>query len=211
MEGHDLTLTNNGIFGHKVADFEKPILGDAQQKKLLIVEERPVAVNSTITDNGFLDLGIFTKNQVLTLHGTGTYTVDLTKITNKDIILKDYVLTVKIPHAELHSVNFDPTQTEIGDAERGWLAFGSINFTADQMKKFETKGVEQLKIALSTKDSLSEADRFAKLTTTETLQPIVEEVSPVYRVQVEFQDDDASSTSTSTAGSGTQSVSESNR
>lgn len=211
VDGHDLTLTNNGIFGHKVVDFEKPILGEAEQKKLLIVEERSASVNTTVSDNGFLNLGIFSKNQVLTLHGTGTYTVDLTKITSKDISLKDYVLTVKIPHAELHSINFDPTQTEIGDTEHGWLAFGSIQFTAEQMKKFETKGTEQLKAVLGTEDSLSEADRFAKLTVTETLQPIVEEVSPVYRVQVEFQDDDTSnSTSTTSASSSTQSVTESN-
>lgn len=196
---HDTTLDNKKIFGFKAADFAEPILGDAVQQKLMIVEERSASVNTTITDAGFLNWGIFNKTQLLTYYGTGSYTVDLSKLSEDDISLKDYVITVKIPHAELHSVSFDPSRTQIGDTEHGWLAFGSISLTADKTKKVEENAVEKLTSALNTSECLSEADRFARMSVTEEFQQLVSVISPVYRVEVEFQSDDATSTSSDTA------------
>lgn len=196
---HDTTLDNKKIFGFKAADFAEPILGDAVQKKLMIVEERSASVNTTITDAGFLNWGIFNKTQLLTYYGTGSYTVDLSKLSENDISLKDYVITVKIPHAELHSVSFDPSRTQIGDTEHGWLAFGSISLTADKTKKVEENAVEKLTSALNTNECLSEADRFARMSVTEEFQKLVSAISPVYRVEVEFQSDDAASASSDTA------------
>lgn len=196
---HDTTLDNKKIFGFKAADFAEPILGDAVQQKLMIVEERSASVNTTITDAGFLNWGIFNKTQLLTYYGTGSYTVDLSKLSESDISLKDYVITVKIPHAELHSVSFDPSRTQIGDTEHGWLAFGSISLTADKTKKVEENAVEKLTSALNTSECLSEADRFARMSVTEEFQKLVSAISPVYRVDVEFQSDDAASASSDTA------------
>lgn len=189
VEDHDLTLENDGIFGFTAADFEEPILGEATRQRLLIVEEQEVYVNTTITDTGLFNWGIFNKQQVFTIHGTGQYTIDLTKITRQDIYLDEdtYELTIKIPHAELHQVTFDPTKTEIGDAQNGWLAFGSIKLDAEQNKQFEVEANEKLKARLNESERFEEADRFAKLAAYETYQPIVRTISPVYKVVIEFQ------------------------
>lgn len=189
VEDHDLTLENDGIFGFTAADFEEPILGEATRQRLLIVEEQEVYVNTTITDTGLFNWGIFNKQQVFTIHGTGQYTIDLTKITRQDIYLDEdtYELTIKIPHAELHQVTFDPTKTEIGDAQNGWLAFGSIKLDAEQNKQFEVEANEKLKARLNESERFEEADRFAKLAAYEIYQPIVRTISPVYKVVIEFQ------------------------
>lgn len=189
VEDHDLTLENDGIFGFTAADFEEPILGEATRQRLLIVEEQEVYVNTTITDTGLFNWGIFNKQQVLTIHGTGQYTIDLTEITRQDIHLDEeiYELTIRIPHAELHQVTFDPTKTEIGDAQNGWLAFGSIKLDAEQNKQFEVEANEKLKARLNESERFEEADRFAKLAAYETYQPIVRAISPVYKVVIEFQ------------------------
>ena len=68
VEDHDLTFENDGIFGFTVADFEEPILGAATRQRLLIVEEQEVYVNTTITDTGLFNLGVFNKQQALTIH-----------------------------------------------------------------------------------------------------------------------------------------------
>lgn len=189
VEGHDLTLSNRKIFGFKAVDFSEPILAKAQQQQLLIVEEQNASVNSTVTDAGFLNLGIFTKSQVMTIHGTGEYTIDLSQISQSDIsVSNDYVVTVLIPHAELHSVSFDPYKTEISDPEKGWLAFGSVSMTVEQVKEFETEAKSKLETTFKESDNLKEADRFAKLTATEQLQKIVGQVSPAYKVTVAFKD-----------------------
>ncbi|MDY2629271.1 MAG: DUF4230 domain-containing protein [Lachnospiraceae bacterium] len=189
VENHDLTLDNNGIFGFTVADFEKPVLGEAVRNRLLIVEEQEVYVNSTITETGLFNLGVFNKQQALTIHGTGQYTIDLTQVDKDDLSLNEDTceLTIQIPHAELHKVIFDPSQTEIGDTKKGWFAFGDIKMTTEQQKEFETNAKEKLEEKLSEAQCFEEADRFAKLSAYETYQPIVETVSPVYKVTIEFQ------------------------
>ena len=189
VEDHDLTFQNDGIFGFTVADFEEPILGAATRQRLLIVEEQEVYVNTTITDTGLFNLGVFNKQQALTIHGNGQYTIDLTKITKDDIYLNEdtYELTIRIPHSELHQVSFDPTQTEVGDVKNGWLAFGSIKLDAEQQKAFEVSANEKLDAKLRESQRFAEADRFAKLSAYETYQPIIKAVSPAYKVIIEFQ------------------------
>lgn len=188
VEGHDLTLENKGIFGFTVVDFQKPILGEATRQRLLIVEEQAVYVNTDITDTGFLNWGVLNKQQTLTINGTGQYTIDLTQVAADDISLNEdtYELTIRIPHAVLHKTIFDPSKTQVGDAQRGWLAFGEIKLTAEQQKEFEVSATEKLEGKLKEEACLKEADRFAKLSAYETYQPIVKTISPAYKVVIEF-------------------------
>lgn len=186
VESHDLTLENHGIFGYTAADFEDVIVGKAKRQMLLIVDEQEVSVPSSITNSGFLNLGIFSKNQRLTLYGTGIYTIDLSKMTDDDITLDEttYTVQINVPYPELHTVNFDPTKTVVGDVNRGWLAFGDISLNAEQQKEFETTAVNKLTDRLNQDDCFDKAARYAKLSATELFQPVVEDVSPAYKVSV---------------------------
>lgn len=190
VEDHDLTLENNGILGFSAADFEEPVLGAASRKKLLIVEEQEVYVNTTLTDAGLFNLGVFNKEQVVTIHGTGQYTIDLSEITSQDISLNEdtYELTISIPHAALQTpVTFDPSKTEIGDTDRGWLAFGEIKKDQEEQKLFEENACKKLEKKLREKERFSEAEQFAKLSAYETFQPVVSAVSPAYKVVIDFK------------------------
>lgn len=184
---HDLTLEDHGVFGYKAVDFSKVILGKAQKESLLIVDEQNASVNSTVTDAGFLKLGIFSKNQNITYYGKGIYTIDLSKLTEDDISLddSDYTVTITVPYPELHEVSFDPNKTVVGDVDRGWLAFGDISMTADETKKVQSEAVKRLKASLSSDECFETAVRYTKLSATELFQPVVESVSPAYKVKVE--------------------------
>lgn len=186
VESHDLTLENNGIFGYTAADFEDVILGKSKRQVQLIVDEQEVSVPSSITSAGFLKLGIFSKNQHLTLYGTGIYTIDLSQMTKDDITLDEttYTVQINVPYPELHTVNFDPTKTVVGDVDRGWLAFGDISLNAEQQKEFETTAVKKLTDRLKQDDCMDKAARYAKLSATELFQPVIEDVSPAYKVNV---------------------------
>ena len=186
VDSHDMTLENHGIFGYKAVDFSKVILGEAKRQTLLIVDEQEASINSTITDAGFLKLGIFSKNQNVTYYGTGTYTIDLSKLTKDDISLDDsnFTVTITVPYPELHQVSFDPTKTVVGDVEKGWLAFGDISMTNDEQKKVEQEAVKRLTQKLSEDDCFDQAARYAKLSATELFQPVIEQVSPAYKLNV---------------------------
>lgn len=189
VENHDLTLDNNGLFGFTVADFEEVILGESTRQRMLIVQEQDVYVNTTITDTGLFNWGVFNKQQLLTIHGTGQYTIDLSQVTAADISLNEetYELTIRIPHAQLHQVVFDPAKTEIGDPQNGWLAFGKIKLTLDQTLSFESTAVEELTAKLDEEARYIMADRFAKLSASEVYQPIIKGVSPAYKVIINFK------------------------
>lgn len=189
VENHDLTLENSGIFGFTVVDFQDAVLGKATQQRLLIVEEREAYVNTTITETGFLNWGVFNKEQALTIHGTGEYAINLTQIKAQDISLdeENYELTIRIPHAALHSTSYDPEKTEIGDLQKGWLAVGDIKLTVEQQKEFEVEAERKLEEKLSEEDCFDDADRFAKVAAYELYQPIVRTVSPAYKVVIDFQ------------------------
>lgn len=197
VENHDLTLSNHGIFGFKVADFSKVILGEAQRKANLEVETRKASVNVTTTDAGLFGLKVFSKKQLVTIHGTGIYTVDLSQITASNISLDEntYTVTLRIPHAVISKdtgVSWNPEDTEIGDIERGWLGFGDMKMNADQQKKFETEAKDRLYTELSSDENMKTADEFAILSVTNVFQPIIESVSPAYKLKVEFQENTAS-------------------
>lgn len=189
VDGHDLTLENDGIFGFTVVDFQEAVLGVAERERLLIVEERDTYVNTSISDTGLFKLGVFNKQQAVTIHGTGQYTIDLKEIRASNITLNEETkeLTIFIPHATLHETVYDPAKTVIGDTEKGWLAFGSIKLTVEEQKEFETSAKQLLTDKLSEPDCMEKADRFAKLSAYETYQPIVKAISPAYTVVIEFQ------------------------
>lgn len=186
VENHDLTLENDGIFGYTAADFEEVILGEATRQKQLIVDEQEVSVTSTITDSGLFNLGVFSRVQNETIYGTGEYTIDISEIDKSDIEFdeENYTVTIHVPYPELHNVIFDPSKTQIGDTEKGWLAFGEIKLTNEQRKEYEVKAIEQLTERLNEKDCFDKAERFAKLSAYEVYQPLVSSVSPAYKVEI---------------------------
>ncbi|MEE3486498.1 MAG: DUF4230 domain-containing protein [Bulleidia sp.] len=186
VEGHDVTLDNNGIFGFKAVDFQDAVLGKSQQETKLIVEEQEASVPATITNTGFLNLNITTKTQNVTIYGTGEYTIDLSKITADDVTLNEdtYTVTIAVPYPELNNVIFNSDKTVIGDTERGWLAFGDIKMTAEETQQFELEAQQKLTDALSEQACYDEAVRFAKLSAYEVYQPVISAVSPAYKVTI---------------------------
>ncbi len=73
VEGHDLTLENQGVLGYTAADFQEAILGDSEQLKKLEVYTINVSDAVQLIDIGLANLKIFTKTQLLTYKGTAAY------------------------------------------------------------------------------------------------------------------------------------------
>lgn len=190
VEDHDLTLENNGLLGFTAVDFENVILGAAEKKALLIVDEQELSVPSVIVKAGAFNWNILSKNQSVTYYGVGQYTVDLSKIKGSDITVNDdaHTVTVTIPHAELHNVFFDSNKTVFGDVEKGLLAFGDIKLTAEQYNAIEVEAVEKLTERASEEDCLTKADNFAKYVLRDFFETFTDEVSNSYKVKVEFKD-----------------------
>ena len=68
---------------------------------------------------------------------------------------------------------------------------------AEESKSFETEAVEKLRDSLSTEEAMKQADSFARMQAYETYEPIVEGVSPAYKVKIDFQDEESGDSSVS--------------
>ena len=56
--------------------------------------------------------------------------------------------------------------------------------TSDEQKKVEEEAVKRLTEELRKSDCFDKAARYAKLSATELFQPIIEQVSPAYKLNV---------------------------
>lgn len=186
---HDIILETPTIFGYTAADFEDAILGDQEKLKKLEVLSQEVSDVSTITEAGFLNWGIFTKNQLITYNGTATYTVDLSRIGKSDIVFneEEKIITLKIPHAEQEEINIPEDKIQFGDTHGGLLAFGDLKMTPEQAAKVQAGAREKMEQKLKEENVQETADRFARLTVWELYSPIIKGVAKEYSLEVEFK------------------------
>ena len=189
VEERDLTLENHGILGYTAADFQEAILGDSEQLKKLEVFETEVSDAVQLTNTGLANLKVFTKTQLLTYKGTATYTVDLGELSKDDITLDEEKMTVhiKIPDAELEPININENDIEFGDVERGLLGIGKMSMTPEQQQEVQSEARNKMMEKLEADNTAEEAERFAKLSVWEIYQPIINQVTSGYSLEVETE------------------------
>ena len=189
VEDRDLTLENHGVLGYTAADFQDAILGDSKQLKKLEVFTTDISGAATLIDTGLGNLKVFTKSQLLTYKGTVTYTVDLGELEKDDITLDEESMTVhvKIPHAVQGEININENEIEVGDVDRGLLGIGEISMTPEENQKVQSEARNKMQETLDEEDTISEADRFAKMSVWEIYQPIIDKVTTGYSLKVDFE------------------------
>ena len=188
-ETHDLVLENEGILGYTAADFEEAILGDQEKMKKLEVMRQEVSDVSTVTETGLFNWSVLTKTMLITYNGTATYTVDLSKLRNSDIIFdeEEKMITIKIPHAVLEPINIPEDKIQFGDTNKGLLAFGDLKLTPEQAATIQAGAREKMIQKLKDDNVQETADRFAILCVWEMYSPIVKGVAKDYSLEVVFR------------------------
>ena len=179
VEGHDLTITNHGIFGYKTADFADVILGDASKLKKVEVYSQDMTLVTTITDTGLFNWSALTKTRVITYEGTVVYTVDLSKLSADSFVFdaEKMTLTMSIPHAVQEEINIPEDKIQFADTEKGLLAFGELKPSMEQgieiQKRVRADMTEKLK-----NDNIGEkADSLAKFVIWSMYSPMVKTVA----------------------------------
>lgn len=188
VEGHDLTLQNNGIFGYTAADFADVILGDSSKLKKLEVYSQEMSQLVQFTDTGLGNLKIFTKSKYYTYYATAIYTVDLSMLSSDSIELDKEKLTVvlTIPNAEMTTLDIPQDKMEIGDTQKGLLSFGELNMTDEQSKELMARAREDMTNKLNEGGFQERANKIAKMTVWELYQPLITKMAPGYSLNIEF-------------------------
>ena len=188
IENHDMTLENNGFFGYTVADFAEVILGDSSKLKKLEVYSQEMSQMVQLTNAGIAKLKVFSKSKYYTYHGTAIYTVDLSKLTSDSMMLdeENLTLTLLIPHAEMTTLDIPQDKMEIGDTQKGVLAFGELSMTDEDSKELMAKAREDMTAKLVENKVQEQADKIAKMTVWELYQPLITKMAPGYSLKIEF-------------------------
>ncbi len=169
----------------KKVEIQNIVLGEARQRKELLVLEQDVQVVS-LWETTWGNIDLFKKSQEVTSYGTGYYTVDLSGIL-ADAIEVDHganSVTIHVPHAILKSMSVDEGKTEFGETQRGLLGFGDIKLTLAQRSALEAAVEESMKEELLKAERLTEADTTAAQKIAEIYQPLINAVAPGFVVQV---------------------------
>ena len=180
--GGGLTLANIH------SDICNIILGEAREKKNLIVLEQDVEVTSSLESTPFIQWDVFKKAKTIFSFGTGVYTVDMGAITQANISINDNtrVISITIPKTVLDHVYVDKEKMKMSDTEHGLLAFGDIQLTVEQQKELDESIVEAMQNKLGEADIVARADETALAKVSEIFQPLINLKYSEYRVKVTF-------------------------
>lgn len=171
--------------GYNKFDFSDAIIGEARLKADFVALEQDVTVTSRISQ-ALANLALFEKTQLVHSYGTGVYTVDLSALDADDIALDELaqIVTVTIPHAKLAYVQIDVDRTEFEDTQKGFLAFGDIKLTPEQLNILEQSIDAAMREQLDTAPMLKKADELALSQVRALFEPLVKSVGKNHIVKV---------------------------
>lgn len=171
--------------GYNAVDFSNAILGESREQKELVVMEQDVEVTSQISQD-LLNISLFAKQKIIHSFGTGVYTVNLEKLSAKDIVFDEAtgIITVTVPHAKLGYVSVDVEKTEFEDTRKALLAVGDIKLTAEQKHVLDQDIDASLHEKLENPALLTKADEIALVKVREIFQAPVSALSDAFLVKV---------------------------
>ena len=180
-------LDEDAIMQNTTADINEAILGEARQKRELVVWEQDVEVTSEVSQ-ALANINAFRKTKTFTSFGTGVYTVDMGQITEDTISVDQdaHTVTMLIPHAQLQYVTTDLQKTEFQDTQHHLRAFGDVKLTQEQQNLLERSIEDAMRAELETDECFADADAAALLVVYDVYAPLVTKIDPTYTLEVQF-------------------------
>ena len=172
-------------------NFAEVILSDHEETRKLIVSKQRGTVKTELTDKvvNKLDFDFLKKTQSVSYTGTGSFVVDLDKLTAANVIedKNKRTITIRIDHAYLDTIEIDPNNIIIDEVKEGLLARGDIQLTVSDYNAIEKELRDRLKEKFNTAANGQEADAIALKMVKEVYEPIVRAIDHRYSVIVEFK------------------------
>ena len=169
--------------------FYDVILSDQEQTRKLVFATQEATVDSEINAYTLLKSEYTKKKQKVTYKAKGSFVVDLEKL-DKDSIVVDKdnkKVIIKIPHAELDTIEIDPNKINVEDQSNAVLAFGDLTLTVKDYVELEKKLQDKLKDAFNKKENWNMADDKAIEAVKKVYEPAIKAVNRSYDVEVVFE------------------------
>ena len=180
-------LENSGV----EVNFSEILLGKQEETRKLIVSTQEATVSTELSDRLIqkLDFDFLKKTQKVSYTGKGYFVVDLDDLTREDIIedKEKRIITIKIGHAYLQTVEIDADKVIVDDVKEGLLARGDIELTVRDYNIIERELRSRLETKFNTAENGQEADDLALRMVREVYEPVIKAIDRRYSVVVEFK------------------------
>ena len=180
-------LENSGV----EVNFSEVLLGKQEETRKLIVSTQEATVSTELSDRLLrkLDFDFLKKTQKVSYTGKGYFVVDLDNLTREDIIedKEQRIITIKIGHAYLQTIEIDPDKIIVDEVKEGLLARGDIELTVKDYNIIEKELRSRLEMKFNTAENGQEADDLALEMVREVYEPVIKAIDSRYRVVVEFE------------------------
>ncbi|MBD5476469.1 MAG: DUF4230 domain-containing protein [Lachnospiraceae bacterium] len=172
-------------------NFSEILLGKQEETRKLIVSTQEATVSTELSDRLIqkLDFDFLKKTQKVSYTGKGYFVVDLDDLTGEDIIedKEKRIITIKIGHAYLQTIEIDPDKVIVDEVREGLLARGDIELTVKDYSIIEKELRSRLETKFNTAENGQVADHLALRTVREVYEPIIKAIDQRYSVVVEFR------------------------
>ena len=190
VEQIDLDTIYLGNSGVEV-NFSEILLGKQEETRKLIVSTQEAMVSTELSDRLIqkLDFDFLKKTQKVSYTGKGYFVVDLDNLTKEDIIddKEKRIITIKIGHAYLQTIEIDPDKVLVDEVKEGLLARGDIELTVKDYSIIEKELRSRLETKFNTAENGQVADHLALRMVREVYEPVIRAIDQRYSVVVEFE------------------------
>ena len=180
-------LENSGV----EVNFSEILLGKQEETRKLIVSTQEATVSTELSDRLIqkLDFDFLKKTQKVSYTGKGYFVVDLDNLTREDIIddKEKRIITIKIGHAYLQTIEIDPDKVIVDEVKEGLLARGDIELSVKDYNIIEKELRSQMEAKFNTAENGQEADDLALKMVKEVYEPVIKAIDQRYSVVVEFE------------------------
>ena len=180
-------LENSGV----EVNFSEILLGKQEETRKLIVSTQEATVSTELSDRLIqkLDFDFLKKTQKVSYTGKGYFVVDLDNLTGEDIIedKEKRIITIKIGHAYLQTIEIDPDKVLVDEVKEGLLARGDIELTVKDYSIIEKELRSRLETKFNTAENGQVADHLALRMVREVYEPVIRAIDQRYSVVVEFK------------------------
>jgi len=179
-----------------VVNFKEPIIEQFNKESQFVVSSASAVIELELKQAGVIDVSFLNKSQVIKYRGTGRFYVDMSQLTEDNIIVDDEnkTVTIEIPHTELIPIDINPDGFESEDLKKGLLAFGNLKFTPEEYNNLQAECKSKLEGKIDTKENRIKADENAVTEITRIYNPIVKSLDDEYSVAVIFNETGTAST-----------------
>ena len=180
-------LENSGV----EVNFSEILLGRQEETRKLIVSTQEATVSTELSDRLIqkLDFDFLKKTQKVSYTGKGYFVVDLDNLTKEDIVddKEKRIITIKIGHAYLQTIEIDPDKVIVDEVREGLLARGDIELTVKDYSIIEKELRSRLETKFNTVENGQVADHLALRMVREVYEPVIKAIDQRYSVVVEFK------------------------